>query len=206
MFRCMLGKWTCRDQHPTWVWEATPEICKMKFTDLIHFPNYLGSQNYEFKLLLYRFHLLIIAIWYMGWGDMYSNQAHIVCWNEKCQICWQSLMKMIDWMFALLNFWFSHQTEGAFLFDQTETNLINFSVAISWASHFTPQPLQSRVHHWFCWLFGHLIAKQIFMHSVWDCTLSSFAPRWRNMKARRPPRGLGNPTWVHQSKASKDLI
>ena len=57
---------------------------------------------------------------------MFQNQAHIVGWNLKSQICWQSLVEMIDWMFALLNFWFSHQTKGAFCLIKLELISLTF--------------------------------------------------------------------------------
>ena len=48
--------------------------------------------------------------------------------KKKSELSWQSLMEMIDWMFALLNSWFLLQpySHRAFFLGKPETNFLNF--------------------------------------------------------------------------------
>ena len=48
--------------------------------------------------------------------------------EKKSELSWQSLMEMIDWMFALLNSWFLLQpySHRAFFPGKPETNFLNF--------------------------------------------------------------------------------
>ena len=49
--------------------------------------------------------------------------------EKKSELSWQSLMEMIDWMFALLNSWFLLQpySHRAFFLGKPETNFLNFT-------------------------------------------------------------------------------
>ena len=90
---------------------------------------------------------------------MFQNQAHIVGWNLKSQICWQSLVEMIDWMFALLNFWFSHQTKGAFCLIKLE--LISLTFWWSSTSHQHYCKPESIAFGSVSMSFGYLIIKNL---------------------------------------------
>ena len=61
--------------------------------------------------------------------------------KKKSEVSWQSLMEMIDWMFALLNSWFLRQpySRRTFFPSKPETNFLDFieeaSRASPWAPH-----------------------------------------------------------------------
>ena len=104
--------------------------------------------------------LKISICWLSLWDEMmFRNQAHIVGWNLKSQICWQSLVEMIDWMFALLNFWFSHQTKGAFCLIKLE--LISLTFWWSSTSHQHYCKPESIAFGSVSMSFGYLIIKNL---------------------------------------------
>ena len=88
------------------------------------------------------------------------------CWKMLCQAPKSGIYRLLelkvpnllaksdgnDWLdVCIIKLLIFTPDRRRFLSEQTETNFINFLVAISWATYFTPQLLQSRLRHCFCW-------------------------------------------------------
>ena len=103
--------------------------------------SYIGNQNSTLGSVvpLAMFHMLLLD----------ANRPQLL--EKKSELSWQSLMKMIDWMFALLNSWFLRQpySHRAFLPGKPETNFLNFIEEASRASPWAPHTFYAHLHLFF---------------------------------------------------------